>query len=176
MSEPLYCNNHPNVPTYLRCNRCGAPICPKCAVRTEVGYRCPACVNQQQRIFYEGFRPAHYLIVVLVALPLSLIAGWIVPSLGWFVIFLGPLVGLGIGEVSHRAIGRRRGRYTWLLVSLCIVLGTLPRILLSLLPAAMTLPNPRSLTGVLWPLLWAIVYAVTAVGSAVARLRTGRRR
>ncbi|MGC9334733.1 MAG: B-box zinc finger protein, partial [Anaerolineae bacterium] len=50
----LYCANHPNVETLLRCNRCGKPICTRCAVSTPVGYRCRECVGQQQSSFYPG--------------------------------------------------------------------------------------------------------------------------
>ncbi|MBM4465197.1 MAG: hypothetical protein FJ014_06560, partial [Chloroflexi bacterium] len=34
--EVIYCSFHPTVETRLRCNRCGAPICPRCAVQTPV--------------------------------------------------------------------------------------------------------------------------------------------
>ncbi len=46
-----YCANHPTVETTLRCNRCDKPICPKCAVKSPVGYRCRECVKSQQKIF-----------------------------------------------------------------------------------------------------------------------------
>ncbi|MDQ4045653.1 MAG: B-box zinc finger protein [Chloroflexota bacterium] len=39
------CSYHPDVMTGLRCSRCGKPICPKCAVRTPVGLRCPECAG-----------------------------------------------------------------------------------------------------------------------------------
>jgi len=48
---PIYCANHPQVETSLRCNRCGKPICPKCAVSTPTGYRCRECVRGQQKVF-----------------------------------------------------------------------------------------------------------------------------
>jgi hypothetical protein len=50
-TEELYCANHPQTPTSLRCNRCEKPICPKCAVKTPIGYRCKECVRGQQKIF-----------------------------------------------------------------------------------------------------------------------------
>jgi hypothetical protein len=171
MSEPLRCINHPNVETYLRCARCGAPICPRCAVQIEVGYICPACRNRQQQVFYAEFRPVYYLVAAVVALPLALIAGWIIPASGWLAIFLGPLAGTGIAEAVRRAIRRRRGRYTWLVVSACILVGGLPWMLTALLP---TLDAPfaaASLTGIAWPLLWGGVYLATAIGAAIARLR-----
>lgn len=171
--EPLYCVNHPKVATYLRCSRCGAPICPKCAVRTEVGYRCPDCTKRQQRVFYAGFRSIYYLVAGAVALPLALLAGWIMPALGWFVLFLGPLVGLGISEAAHWAIRRRRGRYTWLVVAGCILIGALPWAIPNLLAVILSLiSNAPLAVASLWALIWRTIYLAGAVGTAVARLRT----
>ena len=44
---PLYCANHPNEETYVRCSRCEKPICARCRVRTPVGFRCFDCANLQ---------------------------------------------------------------------------------------------------------------------------------
>jgi len=163
MSGPMYCVNHPKVETYLRCNKCGDPICTRCAVQTPVGYRCPTCVSQQQRVFYTGFRPVYYLVAAAVALPLSFVAGWLVP-IGWlYAIILGPLAGGGIAEAARWAIRRRRGQYTWLVVCGCIVTGVLPWLLGSLI----TLNLMR--------LLWSLIYVVEAVGVAYLLLRPGRR-
>lgn len=179
MNEPMHCVNHPNVETYLRCNKCGQPICSKCAVQTPVGYRCRNCINAQQRVFYADFCSVYYMVVAVVALPLALVAGWIVPNLGWFVIFLGPLVGVGIAEAAHWAIRRRRGRYTWLVVCGCIVVGVLPQLLLTLFVFIGPVVDPVTagyyITSGLMGLLWDVVYLVAAVGSAYARLRPGRR-
>jgi len=172
MTEPLYCINHPTVETYLRCARCDAPICAKCAVQTEVGYICRNCLDRQQRAFYAAFRPIYYLVAAAVALPLGLIAGWFVPALGWFAIFLGPLAGGGIAEVAWRAIRRRRGRYTWLVVAGAIAVGGLPRLLIGLIPLVVSLADPTLLPVGVWPLVWTGVYLFTAVGAAIARLRT----
>ena len=180
MSDPLYCVNHPKVETYLRCNKCGQPICPRCAVQTPVGYRCRDCINTQQKVFYGDFRPVHYLVAAVVALPLALVAGWIVPSLGWYAIVLGPFAGVGIAEAARLAIRRRRGPYTWLVVCGCIVVGGLFKSLLSLVPyilIAGATQNPAGyyITGWMVGLLWDVVYLVTAAGAAYARLRPGRR-
>ncbi len=178
MTERLTCANHPRVETQLRCNKCGKPICTECAVRTPVGYRCRACVNAQQRAFYAGFRPSHYAVAALVALPLSLVAGWMIPRLGWYAIILGPVAGGGIAEAAHWAIQRRRGEYTWLVVCGSIVVGALPIVVLSLfslLGAGAAIPRSlRPLGAGLLRLLWLGVYLLTAVGAAYARLRTGR--
>jgi len=179
MTEPLHCVNHPDVETYLRCNKCGRPICTKCAVLTPVGYRCQDCVNAQQKVFYADFRPVHYLIAAVVALPLALIAGWLVPSLGWFAIILGPLAGAGIAEAARWAIRQRRGQYTWLVVCGCIVVGALPQLLFILFTFVGPVLDPTEagyyITSGLMRLLWCVVYLVAAVGVAYARLRPGRR-
>jgi len=171
MTEPLHCINHPNVETYLRCARCGAPICVKCAVRTEVGYICPACRNRQQQVFYAEFQPIYYLVAMVVALPLALLGGWLIPTTGWFALFLGPLVGGAIAEAVRWAIRRRRGRYTWLVVASAIVVGGLPWMLLSLIPTPLAVADSPALSGSAWSLVWGGVYLVTAVGAAVSRLR-----
>ncbi len=175
----MYCANHPNVETRLRCNKCGKPICTRCAVATPVGYRCRECVNAQQRKYYADFKPSYYLLAAGVALPLSLVAGWLLPRLGWYVILLGPIVGGGIAEAARWAIRRRRGEYTWLVVCGSIVVGALPASLMSLLslsaPLLGGLNIPGYLAGGLLRLLWVGVYLLTAVGAAYARLRTGRR-
>jgi hypothetical protein len=179
MNEPLYCVNHPKVETRLRCNKCGKPICSKCAVRTPVGYRCRECVNAQQQVFYAGFRLSDYVIVGVVALPLSLVAGWLVPQLGWYAVLLGPIVGGGIAEVARLAVRRKRGQYTWLVVCSSIVIGALPMVILSLFPVIALLTGAAG-SGAYWPgllmrLLWVAVYLLTAAGAAYARLRSGRR-
>ena len=183
MSEPLHCANHPNVETYLRCNKCAEPICVKCAVRTPVGYRCKECVRAQQRTFYGGFRPTSYLIAAAVALPLSLAAGWLIPGLGlWFVIILGPLAGGGIAQAVRWAIRQQRGKYTWLVVCGCIVVGGLPRLLARLLSllflagvAAGSAQAGHYVSQGLMGLVWTVVYLVMAGGAAYAWLRPGRR-
>lgn len=48
-----HCYRHPEVETGLRCNRCGKPICPKCAQRSPVGFRCPDCVLELENRYYS---------------------------------------------------------------------------------------------------------------------------
>lgn len=179
MDEPLHCVKHPEVETLLRCNKCGRPICVRCAVRTPVGYRCKDCVSAQQQVFYAGFQPSHYLIAGVIALPLSLLAGWLVPRLGWYTIFLGPVVGGGIAEAARWGVRRKRGEYTWLVVCGAIVAGALPTLLLSLIPLlgfASGGPGPLVyVSGGIMRLIWVGVYLVTATGAAYARLSVGKR-
>lgn len=129
--EVLYCANHPNVETVLRCNRCNKPICVKCAVQTPVGYRCKECVAELQAHYFNAYA-WDYPIVAAVTLFLSIIVGALLPWLmsmipyGWlFMFFLAPAVSGGIAEAARRAVGRRRGRYIWLVASAMGVLGGL---------------------------------------------------
>ena len=42
--QPQACYRHPDRGTYIRCARCGKPICPDCMVQAPVGFQCPECV------------------------------------------------------------------------------------------------------------------------------------
>jgi hypothetical protein len=144
----------------LRCNRCGKPICVRCAVQTPVGYRCKQCVGRQQAVFYTG-GPVDYVWGGLIAFVLGGLAGFLMLALGawFFALILGPAIGVGISEVVRFAVRRRRSRHLWLAVGIGIVLGVLPGILVRL----------GSLG--LWSLLTLGIFLVLAVGAAAARLR-----
>jgi tetratricopeptide (TPR) repeat protein len=154
----LTCANHPNVETMLRCNRCGKPICTRCAVQTPVGYRCKECVGQQQAVFYSG-GAFDYVIGGVIALLLGGIASYLMTLLGawFFALILGPTIGIGIAELVRLAVRRRRSKYLWLVVGAGLVLGSLPAMLLALVS--------------LWGLLTLGLFLVLAVGAAAARLR-----
>ncbi len=171
--ESLYCVSHPKTETWLRCNRCGNPICPKCAVRTPVGFRCKQCIKGQQAVFYSA-TPLDYLIAVVIGLVASVIAGTIMNGLGWFLaLFLGPLVGGLIAEAVRRAIGRRRGRWIWLVVSACVVVGALVGPLFSVALLLLTPQGGSYVLSSLGNLLFRInfIYVALAVGTVYARLR-----
>jgi hypothetical protein len=157
----MFCVNHPNVATGLRCNRCGNPICIRCAVRTPVGYRCKSCVKNQQAVFYTA-TPTDYVVAAIITLPVAVIGQFFGPMLWFFVVFAGPIVGGLVAELVYRANGKRRGQYTWLVVGACIVIGALPAIGIALLTFS---PINLALHG---------IYLVLTAGAAVARLRFGK--
>ncbi len=126
----LFCYRHPKRGTSLRCYKCNNPICSECAVKTPVGYLCPDCHREAEDAFFNA-KPTDYLLALLVALPLSLLAGWVAVrfSGGIFMIllfvFAGGAVGGFIARMSKRIMGNRRGRYIPYLVAACIVIGAL---------------------------------------------------
>ncbi len=158
--EVLFCANHPTAETMLRCNRCGKPICTRCAVLTPVGYRCRECVGRQQRTFYTG-GAADYVIGGLIALALGGIASFLVSMLGawFFALILGPVIGIGIAEAVRFAVRRRRSQHLWLAVAGGIVVSALPALFLAF--AALNL----------WMLVSLGLYLVLSAGAASARLR-----
>lgn len=40
------CYRHPDRATYVRCQRCGRPVCPECSTQAAVGVQCPECVRE----------------------------------------------------------------------------------------------------------------------------------
>jgi len=155
----LYCTYHPNVETVLRCNRCGKPICPQCAVLTEVGYRCPDCIRSQQSVFFN-IRLSDYPVAGLVAGVAAGLAALLLTRAGFFIaLLLSPVAGGLIGELVSRAIGRRRGRHMWLAVGSGVIVGGL---LGSIISWFLLGPiNPVTL----------FLYLVLSTGAASGRLR-----
>src|SRR5437764_9707465 len=43
------CPRHPDVVSYVRCQRCERPVCPECQRPAPVGVQCVDCVRQQAR-------------------------------------------------------------------------------------------------------------------------------
>lgn len=161
----LACANHPDVVTTLRCNRCNKPICQKCAIRTPVGYRCKSCIREQQGVFYSAFW-FDYLFAALVSIPLAAFASYIIFHIGWLTIFIAPFAGLVIAEAVRLVTRRRRGRWLPLVVSICIIAGSLPGVGIWLIVPFLTqsaLP--------IGALVWQGVYLFLAVGSAYYRVK-----
>jgi hypothetical protein len=137
-STPTYCANHPGVETSLRCNKCGKPICAKCAVRTPTGYRCKECVRGQLKIFdtalwYDyllGFVTAAIL-GFLASLLATLVSG--LSFIGWILIVVGaPTAGMIIAEGVRLVTRKHRSRPLFIIISAAVVVGALPVILFQL--------------------------------------------
>ncbi len=134
VEEPaeLYCVNHPNRSTLLRCNKCGRPVCMDCVQLTDVGYRCKDCINRVRASFYNISTldyPVAVLVSFLVTAAATPVVGVLARMLGfwgfWIALFLGPAAGGALAEIIRQAVGRRRGRYLWLFAGLGVLLGVL---------------------------------------------------
>jgi MFS family permease len=130
----MYCVNHPQVETLLRCNRCEQPICTRCAILTPTGYRCKNCVRGQQKAF-ETAQSIDYFFAVGIAGVLSFIGSQVAPIMGFFTIFLGPIIGVIIAEVVRWAVRRRRSRLLFQLSAGAAAAGALPLLAAGLLSA-----------------------------------------
>lgn len=170
--ETLYCANHPDTPTLLRCNRCEKPICMRCAVRTPTGYRCKECVRGQQKTF-ETALWQDYLLGGGVAGLLAFLGSLVVPSLGWFSIFVAPIVGVIVGEAARFATRQRRARKLYLTITVMAALGCLPVLLLSL-GSLLGVAGGGLLGGLfggtLLLLLWRGIYTAVIISTVYYRL------
>ena len=135
LNTPTYCANHPGVETTLRCNKCGKPICAKCAIRTPTGYRCKECVRGQLKIFDTAMW-YDYLLGFITAGVLGFLASLLalfvsgLSFIGWILIIIGaPTAGMVIAEGVRLVIKKRRSRPLFITIAVAMVLGALPVII-----------------------------------------------
>lgn len=155
----LYCENHPDVETTLRCNRCEKPICTKCAVLTPTGYRCTECVRTQQKTF-DTAQWFDYILAFGIALILAYIGSRLTSRIGFFTIFLAPIAGMIIAEAVRFAVRRRRSKSLFQLSAAGVALGGL-------------LPVITGLTAgffVIFPYIWPLVYTFLVTSTVYYRL------
>jgi hypothetical protein len=122
--EAIFCARHPQVETYLRCGRCGTPICPRCLVQTPVGARCRECANVS-RLPTFNVTPAYFARGMTAAIVSGAVVGalWALVTegarFGFFIFFIGLGIGWAISEAVSLATNRKRG----LGLQVCAVLG-----------------------------------------------------
>jgi len=158
MTDTLYCANHPQTETMLRCNRCEKPICSKCAVLTDTGYRCKECVRGQQKAF-ETAEIVDYPIAFVVAAVVSFIGSLIAPRLSFFVIILGPIAGTIVAEAVRFSIRKRRANNLFITAAAGALIGSLPGII------------GRILVMDLLGILWYGIYTFTVTTTVFYRLK-----
>jgi hypothetical protein len=116
------CARHRNVETYLRCGKCGTPICPKCLVHTPVGARCPDCARPA-RIVRRGGLTA-YALGVGAGLGVGMLTGILMTFVPGSLMLLPLLLGgFLVGEAISAASRRRGGRGMQIAAFTCAVLG-----------------------------------------------------
>ncbi len=182
-STPIYCTNHPNTETLLRCNKCGRPFCIRCLERTPVGYRCKECLNVQRAGYYTA-TPVDYAVAAVVGTIASVVGGAIAAVIGGFfflaAIFYAPFAGGIIAELIRLPIQKRRGRYLWLIGCASVIVGGL--IGAGFLPLFAVLSRGIDLIDLVLALpvvavravfnIGFLIYVVLAVGTVYARLRS----
>lgn len=156
----LVCYNHPNRETMLRCNRCERPICTSCAVLTPTGYRCKECVRGQQKVF-DTAQWVDYPLAIIVAGVLSFIGSIAASFLGFFTIFIAPIVGVILAEAVRWVIRRRRAKLLFQVATAAAVLGALPVPLLALLGVMIGGVGGYGLIELLWPGIYIFLVAST---------------
>jgi hypothetical protein len=166
-TDVLHCANHPDRETALRCNKCGKPICARCARRTPTGYRCQDCVRQQQQKFETAlwYDP---VVAFAVSFVLSALAGALVTVVGFFVIFLAPFAGGALAQVVMAAVGRRRSKYLPWIAAGGAALGGLALCTIPTLSLAYALLRGgggglavRGLLGGIWPIVYTVLCSTT---------------
>jgi hypothetical protein len=160
----LYCYNHPQRETLLRCNNCERPICSECAVLTPTGYRCKECVRGQQKKF-ETAHTIDYFLAVVIAAALSFGGSMLVPILGWLIIFIGPIAGIIIAEAVRWSTGRRRSKLLFQLAAGAAAVGSLPLLLPRFLPLMMSMSTYN-----IFSFVWQCVYTFLVVTTVYYRL------
>lgn len=159
-----FCYNHPQRETLLRCNRCERPICTECAVLTPTGYRCKECVRGQQKIFNTA-QWFDYPLVIVIGGGLALAGSLLVSFVGFFTLFIAPIVGVGIAEAIRWVTRRRR---SWWLSRSALIATAAGALLLPVLSLVAGLLRGGGFS--LWGLIWAGAYALLCTSSMYYRL------
>lgn len=171
----LFCANHPNRETTLRCNRCEKPICAQCAVQTPVGYRCKDCVRGQQKVF-DNSKTIDYPIAVIISMVGVGIATAVLDLLGFWGLFVAPIVGGGIAEIIRWAVRRRRSRRLPLVSILGGAAGVLIYLGITFIPYAAYFffssdPALLGLGSILLNFVWPVGYGIVILSTMYYRLR-----
>lgn len=163
----LYCANHPDRETQLRCNRCEKPICTQCAVLTPTGYRCKECVRGQLKVF-ETAKTIDYPIAFVIVAVLSYLGSLVASIMGFFTLFIAPVAGVIIAEIVRFAVRRRRSRRLYQVVIAAAILGALPTLIIPAL--GLLLGGLGGGFGVLLPLLYRGLYVFLVTSTVYYRL------
>ena len=119
--QTLRCARHPSTETVLRCGKCETPICPRCAIQTPVGARCPTCARVKR--FALLLKPRELALAigygVGAATAGTLILGFIpiLGLIGW------ALLGLAVAEATSVGANRKRVRELAPIAVACLLLG-----------------------------------------------------
>lgn len=100
------CYRHSDRETALQCLQCDRPICVDCAVHGAVGIKCPECARTPRAA--RGAVPvARVARAAVAAAVTALVLGGLltIAAPRFFLVILGYLVGLAVGEAARRGSG-----------------------------------------------------------------------
>lgn len=129
---PVFCINHPDRETGLRCHRCERPICYQCAIKTPVGQICPDCYKSARAKYYNGNStdiPIGAVIALVLGVVFGALAYLFLGRLGFFSFLIafvaGPAAGGAVAEVIRRVLQRRRAQGMKVAATVAFVIGLL---------------------------------------------------
>lgn len=114
----MYCAEHAETPTNLRCSRCDRPVCPACMVQAPVGIRCSEH-GQPAKLPTYDVSTGFIVRGVAAGVGIGVLGGIILGVAGAYTnlfsipyVFTLSMVGLGylVGEGISRATNRKRGQ------------------------------------------------------------------
>jgi len=170
----LYCINHPQTETNLRCNRCERPICTRCAVLTPTGYRCRDCVRGQQKV-YETAQWIDYPLAIVLAAGLSFLGSLVAGVMGFFTLFVAPVAGIIIAEAVRAAIRKRRSRRLFQWATIAAAAGSLLPVIQQLIFLVLVLSASSGESGGIGffgflPLIYRALYTFLVTSTVYYRL------
>ena len=116
------CARHPKTVTYLKCAKCGTPICPDCFVESPVGYKCRDCGRMGNTELYKvSARGA--IFGSLVGLLGGMLAGGVLG--GFWGIFIALIYGRFLGTLIMKAAGHKMGLVMDIITGASIIIGGL---------------------------------------------------
>ena len=130
----MRCARHPDVETDLKCGKCEQPICPKCAVQTPVGLRCPKCAALRKLPVFE-VSTIFYVRAIAAGLAVATILGAIwpfIPLSGFLLFFIALVIGYLIGEAVSLAVNRKRGPGLQIIAGISVIVSYVVRSLIEL--------------------------------------------
>ena len=175
MSEhSLTCTNHPQRETTLRCNQCDKPICPKCAVRIPVGYRCRECIRGHQKVF-ETSTPIDIPVAGAVALVAVGLATAILNLIGFWGLFVAPVVGSGVASLIRFAVKKHRSQHLTITSIVGGILGVLLYLVIRSIPFFTLVAygidlNPGYIGAILLDFAWPLGYGFLIMSTMYYRL------
>lgn len=160
-----HCYKHPNAETELRCSKCEKYLCDKCACVTTVGYRCRECAHEKS-VVYSVPVPLMVGSSVLGA-ACGFAASYFVSHSGtFFVLFLGAIIGSGVGELLYRVMGRRASPVVGAITALGFLAGVVFEPIRTVLRESANGGSPGFVVDA-----WGIIFAAIAGGAAWLRLK-----